>query len=195
MAGTTTTCPICGITYRIHYDYSSFGHIDERDYEDTPFELRDDIVYCRKCGLPAIATWGLSEYAKNIYEEIIKYDEKRLNECIHKGYFAEAILMIHIQITKQLGLLLLKNLPSEKGKEQKIKDFFEESKSYSIFNLAFLFNHISLSEFEQLLELNKLRNKFAHDFEERKKWDFGEMRRIIDKSKEIEIRLRNLIND
>ncbi len=184
MGGTTTTCPICGITRRIHYDYC-----DERDYDDTPFYIINEIVYCRRCKLPAVATWGLNEYAKKIYEQIGKFDRNQLNDCIHKGYFAEAILMLHIQIVEQLSFLLLQNLPKEKNKET--KDFLENAEAYSIINLAILFEHISSEEFEVLLILNKMRNKFAHTFWDRKKWDFTEIRRIIDSSKKIEERLSN----
>lgn len=184
MGGTTITCPICLMTYRIHYDYC-----DERDYEDSPFYLSNGKVYCKKCRLPAVGLWGLQEYAKEIYENITKFDSIRLNECIHKGYFAEAILMLHIQITNQLSFLLLRNLPNEK-KEKEVKGFFEKSNSYSIINLGFLYNHINKEEFKDLIELNQMRNKFAHTFDQRKKWDFAEMRKIIDSSKKVEERLR-----
>ena len=195
MGGSTFTCPICLMTYRVNWTY-----MDKRDFEDTPFYMENDRIYCRKCKLPIMHIINISEYAKNLYKDIIRYDEKRLNECIYKGYFSEAVLMLHIQITEQLRYLLqvqiekMDNFPIDKlQKQEKIEDFLKNMKSYSIISLATIYGRINDEESKILFELNSMRNKFAHTFEERKKYDFDQMKNIIDKSKNIEIRLRKLV--
>lgn len=195
MGGSTFTCPVCLTTYRINWMY-----FDDRDYEDTPFYTKKDGIYCRKCNLPIMHLIDISEYVKNLYTNIIKYEEKRLNECIYKGYFSEAILMLHIQITEQLRYLLqiqiekMDNLPIDKPQiQEKVEDFLKNMNSNSITRLANIYGRINDKESEILLGLNSMRNKFAHTFEERKKYDFGQMREIIDKSKKIESRLRKIV--
>jgi len=184
MAGTTMTCPVCLATERIRYDNLDTDH--NLDYEDTPFYLNKKIPYCRKCNLPVIVTWGFQEYAKKIYDSLLKFDIARLNDCIHKGYFAEAILMLHLQITNRLAFLLLRSLPTGKANSKTIEEFFDNGGAYNLINLAFVYGHLEKTQFDILIRFNTLRNKFAHSFKERQKLDFGQMRELIDESKKIE---------
>lgn len=179
MGGVTVTCPICGVTARVRSEEWM-----NSQFEDSPFEAnRENKLICKKCKLPAVATWSLREYVQITYNSLLKFESGKLNECIHKGYFAEAIIMLHVQLTSQLSILILRSIPTDNTKAKVIEEFFKRGEAYSLINLAFIYDHINKVDFDTLIRLNKLRNKFAHSFEDRKKVGFSEIREIIDSAK------------
>ncbi|MCX6814293.1 MAG: hypothetical protein NTY20_01415 [Candidatus Aenigmarchaeota archaeon] len=140
-------------------------------------------------------------YTKRLFSFITKYDERKVDECIAKGFYLEAIGTIFIQISEQLRFLLLKrikgheNIPLDEGdpRYKKVLELIKKMKNFQINDYALIFNRINESEYKKLNRLRELRNDFSHSFDEREKYSELKIKRIINDAKMIERKLRHMV--
>lgn len=143
------------------------------------------------------------EYADQLYLFIRKYDENEVNECMNQGHYLEAIGTIFIQISEQLRFLMVKRIKEHESipldpvnlKYKSVLKQIKKMNDYQLYEFAFIFGRISKKEYAQLEALRKLRNKFSHSFEEREQYEDEHIKQIIDDSKPIEKRLRELVEN
>ncbi len=143
------------------------------------------------------------EYANNLMFFISKYKEAEIDSCISNGHYLEAIGTLHIQISEQLRLLMIKRI---KGLEsipidyndrrfKKVIKTIKWMKDSELYDFAFIFKRIDEIQYNKLKQLNALRNDFSHSFKERKKYSEKQIKTIINKSKGVEKHLANLVRE
>lgn len=143
----------------------------------------------------------VESYSQDLLFFITKYTENKIDECISKGYYLEAVGNVFIQISEQLRFLMVKRLKEHEGIHLDLRDerygsvlkVIKEMKDYQLHELAFVLGRINKRELDQLNRLRKLRNDFSHSFEKRKKYSDEKIVEIINKSRKIERRLKNLV--
>lgn len=137
------------------------------------------------------------EYSEKLLSFLVKYEETKVDECLNKGYYLEAIGTLHIRISEQLRFLLIKkvkgheNIPLDYNDERfkKVVEWVKDLRDYDLYRISYIFNRINKEELGDLNGFNKLRNRFSHSFSKRELYSEKQIKGIINKVKEIERRL------
>ncbi len=139
------------------------------------------------------------EYADKLIHFILDYQEDRIDECLEKEYYIEAIVYLHRQIFEELRHLLLKkvkgdnNIPLEESdpKYKQVVPFLKNMTDDTLRRMAFIYGRINKPESGDIRALNTLRNQFVHAWnsKERERRSDQEIKNILEKVKIIERRL------
>lgn len=143
------------------------------------------------------------EYTARLSAYITEYSEEKINDCLEKGYFLEAIGTLQIQISLQLRFLLIKkikgenNIPLDYENERfkKVLEWLKQIKDYELFRIAYIYERIDERQICLLTEFNKIRNRFVHSFQQRKINTENKIKSSINHIKEIESFLSQKIRD
>ncbi len=197
MGGTTLTCPKCLITYRIRYDLPTMYE----NLEGTPFYLKDGEVHCKKCKVDVTTLWGFEKYLEDKFGFVLFYDKKKLEDALDRGYYLEAIGMIHIQIMLQLRYLVIKTIrevgripaDEENMRFKSLMNLFKDMRDKVVIELAYVFEIIDENNHRIVSELNSLRNTFGHELLDRRKYEPRQIKTIINQSTAVEKKLGELI--
>jgi hypothetical protein len=141
------------------------------------------------------------EYSRELFSLMAEFDKYKLQECLSGRFFLEAIADLHITISAELRFLLTRqikdyaDIPIDTSHTgfQMLTEMVRNMKDYQLFRFALIFGRINEIEYNQLSELNKLRNDFAHTIYNRKKYTPKQINDTIKRSMKIEERLIELV--
>ncbi|MDD5178498.1 MAG: hypothetical protein PHT54_04455 [Candidatus Nanoarchaeia archaeon] len=190
--------------------------------EDFAFDEKDRSIFmCPDCGNffdlsgkmmswnaaigEADIQWSLTQYSDELLELLDEYNESKINECLNKGFYLELIVDLHRHLGEQLRFLLIKqikgkeNIPLDNSDERynEIMPLIKRMEDSLLIRLAFIYQRISKSEKDTLLELNSIRNTFVHAFNKKERKTLlsnkGKIKSMIQNCQKIEKRLGRFV--
>jgi hypothetical protein len=212
----TPKCPKCNIKMEDvgGDDYADMTEGQQADY-DAGFnhlfecsECRESLVYEHQVPMPDIDDddWDTpEEYSDELLEMLEKYNENKINECIEKEFYIEAIVDLHRHIGEQLRFLIIKqikgitNIPLDSTNERfnELVPLLKRMDDDPLIRMAFVYERIGKQDKDKLLELNKTRNKFVHAFNKKEREEIfsnkGQLKGLLESCIEIEKKLADLI--
>jgi len=158
-------------------------------------------------GMPDISPLQTpDEYVDELLSLLEIYSEKKINECLKKEFFIEAIVDLHRHIGEQLRFLLIKktkeifNIPLDINNERykEVVPLLTRMEDATLISFSFIYGWIDSSEKCILKELNSTRNKFVHAFNKKPRdlllSNKGKIQSLIKNNQKIERKLAKIID-
>jgi hypothetical protein len=145
------------------------------------------------------------EYTDELLGLLEEYDEAKINECLKKKFYIEAIVDLHRHIGEQLRFSLIKktkeifNIPLDNNNERykEIVPLLTRMEDSTLISLSFIYGRIDSSEKGVLLDLNSTRNKFVHAFNKKKRNELfsnkGKLKSLIKNCQKVERELARFV--